>query len=94
MDISARIAQLATQRGLSQAELARRAGIRADTLNRRLKGKLGIPAKDREAIARVLDVSVSDLEGRKPAPGLVRPKPIGIPVVNAAPSGRAISFPS
>ncbi|MFG2054802.1 helix-turn-helix domain-containing protein [Micromonospora sp. NPDC048930] len=52
---------LLARRRISAAELARRAGMKQSTLARRMTGEIAFDLDDLEAIADVLDVSVTEL---------------------------------
>lgn len=59
--MSRRIAEIRQQQGLSQAELARRAGLTAATLNRLENGKMQLTEAYMRQIARALNVNPQDL---------------------------------
>lgn len=59
---SAAIQELTEQSGLPQAEIARRAGITKDAMNRYYSGRTRPPRLKLEAIAAVFDVHPNDID--------------------------------
>lgn len=57
-----RLQRLTSQSGLSQAELARRAGMNRDAFNRYHSGKTRPPRERLEALANVFGVHPSDID--------------------------------
>jgi transcriptional regulator with XRE-family HTH domain len=66
MYTAARIRELVEQSGLTQAEIARRAGLQRDAFGRYMLGKTRTPSKKLIGIARVFGVPPSHLDPNRP----------------------------
>lgn len=71
-EIFSQLVRLAKKSGLTQREIAARAGINPVYLNRWLKGKRGLPADSIGKVAEILGVDITAL-----AAGLPQPKSEG-----------------
>lgn len=62
---SRNVRNLLSQSGMTQLELARRAGMHGPNINRILQGKEGVTIERAERIAAALGVKLSDLVSEK-----------------------------